>query len=214
MLYKNIKLCFLLLVIFASFLFIGCDYHKDERNSLIKEKNDVEAEIARLQSQQTQISQNIESLSKEIGNQTESLKQHINRQTKMQDDLAAFVLEHKLATLAVIAAGGGAAAVLDKNLDEDTKSALAALGILGAIYCISNYEECADVTAKILYYGSQIDSEEKAIGKLRTDLSGSQRSLETNKQNFAALTKTINEKTTNRNSLQEKHDLLVCRFCF
>lgn len=214
MTYKNKKVVFLLSALFVVFLFSGCDTHKDERATLLKQKNDLEAEIVRLKSQQSQTSQNIESLTSEINNQTESLQQHTNRHTKFKDDLAGYVLEHKLATLAVIAVGGGAASVVNENLDEDTKSTLAVAGIIGAIYCISNYEECGDVTTKILYYGSQIDSEEKTITKLKSDISGSQSSLEKNKQNLASLSKTIDEKTISRNSFQEKHDALLCKFCF
>jgi septal ring factor EnvC (AmiA/AmiB activator) len=214
MTYKNNKIVLLLPVLIVVFLFSGCDTHKDERGSLLKQKNEVEAEIVRLKSQYSQTSQNIESLASEINNQTESLQQHTNRHTKFKDDLAGYVLEHKLATLAVIAAGGGAATILNENLDEDTKSTLAVVVIIGAVYCVSNYEECADVTSKILYYGSQIDSEAKTITKLKSDISVSRAALEKNKQNLAALSKTTDEKTISRNSLQEKHDSLLCKFCF
>lgn len=211
---KNKKICFLLIALFAVFLLNGCDQSKEERASLVRQKNEVETEIVRLKSQQTQISQNIESLASGINNQTQSFQESTKRQKKLKDTLAEYVLEHKLATVALLAAGGGAAGVLDKNLDDDAKGVLAVIGIVGAIYCISNYEECGDVTSKIIYYGGQIDSEEKNINKLRSNIKANESSLAENKQSFASLSKSIDEKTVRRNSLQEKHDSLLCKFCF
>ncbi len=214
MFYKNKKNLVLVITLFTASLFSGCDTHKDERVSLLKQKNEVESQIVSLKSQHTQMSQNIESLSSEINSQMQNLQESIKRHTKLQDSLSEYILEHKMATVAVIAAGGGAASVLDKNLDDDTKSVLAVIGIVGAIYCFSNYEECADVTSKILYYGTQIDAEEKAVGKLKTDITSNKTLLEKNKQSFAYLCKSIDEKLMQNNSLQEKHDSLLCKFCF
>jgi outer membrane murein-binding lipoprotein Lpp len=208
------KLFILSFVVLVITILSGCDKHKEERTNLLKQKSDVEADITKFKSQQSQLSQTIDRLNSDLSSDTESLQQSTIRHTKLKDELAKYVLDHKLATLALIATGGGAAGVLNENLDEDTRTSLMVAGVIGVFYCISNYEECADVTSKILYYGSQIESEGKSINSIKSNLVKNKTTLEESKKNLINLTKTIDEKSIKRNDLQVRHDELVCKFCF
>ncbi len=124
------------------------------------------------------------------------------------------MLDHKLATLAVMTTVAGAASVLEENADPETKSALgpAAL-ILGGLYCLSNAEECAGVTTRILYFGSQIKAETDSITGITSRLTQKKSSLQERALRDSSLAETINKMTEERNSLQQTHDSLMCRFC-
>lgn len=192
----------------------GCDSHKGERPSLQKQMTDIEAEVARLNALQTAASKDIEALPAEIKQDSDRLQQHEQRRTKLQDDLANFLLDHKMASVASMATAGGAATIINENIDEDTKSALRLVGLLGALYCVGNSDECADVAARVLYFGSQIEAEDKNIADVASQLATKKSSLLARQKEHASLGSAITNKTNERVALQQKHDSLLCSLCF
>jgi chromosome segregation ATPase len=192
----------------------GCDTRKGERAELLKQVSAVESELSRLSQQRSEVSRAVEMLPAEIKQASEGLQQHVQRRTKLQDDLGLYIMDHKLATVAVMATVGGVAGVVSDNVDEDTKGTLGLVGLIGALYCAANGEECADVATRVLYFGSQIEAANKNISDLTASLSAKKTLLQKREQELAALAKTIDGKTGERDSLKQKHDSLVCRLCF
>jgi septal ring factor EnvC (AmiA/AmiB activator) len=191
----------------------GCDTNKDKRASVLKQIDAVEADLALLNEQQAAASGSAQALPAEIRQYADSLQQQSQRRTKLQDELNLYILDHKLATVAVMATAGGVAGVVSDNMDEDTKNALGVIGFIGLLYCVANAEECADVTARILYFGSQIEAADKSIGDLTAQLAAKRQALERLEQELAALAENIGTKTGERDALKRQHDSLLCRFC-
>lgn len=206
------------LILFAA-LFVaaaatGCDSHKGERADLLKQVAAVESELSRLNQQRSEVSRAVEMLPAEIKQTSEGLQQHVQRRTKLQDDLGLYIMDHKLATVAVMATVGGVAGVVSDNVDQDTKSTLGLVGLIGVLYCAANGEECADVATRVLYFGSHIEAANKNISDLTSTLSAKKSALQKREQELAALVRTIDGKTGQRDALKQKHDSLVCRICF
>lgn len=207
------------LLVFAIMLFVavtvsGCDTNKDERALLLKQLTDVEANLTRLNERLTEVSQDLEVLPSEIKQHTDGAQQYSQRRTKLQDDLGVYLLDHKMASVALIAAAGGAATVINDNTDQDTKDVLRFAGFIGALYCLDNSGECADVAARVLYFGSQIESENKNIAEARSKLSAGKSLLQERKQEHASLGGMIAKKMSERDALKQKHDSLSCGLCF
>lgn len=175
----------------------GCDTRKGERAGLLKQVSAAESELSRLNQQRSEVSRALEMLPAEIKQASESLQQHARRRTKLQDDLGLYIMDHKLATVAVMATVGGVAGVVGDNVDEDAKSTLGLVGLVGALYCVADGEECADVN----------------ISDLTGMLSAKKSALQKREQELAALVKSIDGKTVERDALKQKHDSLVCRLC-
>ncbi|MCA1619528.1 MAG: hypothetical protein LC795_09515 [Acidobacteria bacterium] len=173
----------------------------------------VEADLALLNEQHAAASSSAQALPAEIRQYADSLQQQSQRRTKLQDELNLYILDHKLATVAVMATAGGVASVVSDNMDEDTKSALGVIGLIGLLYCVANGEECADVTARILYFGSQIEAADESIVGLTARLSAKKQALGQREKESAALAETIGTKTGERDALKRQHDSLLCRFC-
>jgi septal ring factor EnvC (AmiA/AmiB activator) len=192
---------------------VGCDRRKDERASLLNRIEGIEADLARLNERHTVASRIAQALPGEIRQYADGLQQQSQRRTQMQDELDKYVLDHKLATVAVMATAGGVAVVVSDNIDEDTKGTLGVIGLIGALYCVANGEECADVTARILYFGAQIESANKNISELTAKLSAKKQALKQCEEELARLAEAIGAKTNERDTLKQKHDSLLCRFC-
>lgn len=201
-------------LLFITILISGCDTAKDERAALLQQVNTIEADLTLLNERHAGASRAIESLPSEITQSNASLQQHTQRLTKLQDDLSMYLLDHKLASVSILAAGGGAATFINDNIDEDTKNILRLVGLLGALYCINNASECADVTARVMYFGSQIEAEEKAITAITSMLAAKKSALQEREKEYASLGNIISQKAGERDAFKQKHDSLVCRFCF
>lgn len=201
-----------LLVITAAIT--GCDINKAERAKLLKQIEAVEAEISRSNDRLGSLAKETASLSAEITQSTDRLQQHEQRLTSLQDELAAHLLNHKMATVALMATAGGAATIISENIDEDTKSALQIVGVIGALYCVANSDECADVAARVVYYGSQIEGENDSIAAVTSTIAASKLALQKRKEEQTSLSKFIENKTGERDKLKQDHDKLVCSLCF
>lgn len=201
-------------LLFVAIAISRCDRNKGQRAALLKEITGIEADLTRLNERSAQVSVDMNALASDIKQYTVSLQQHSQRRTKLQDELDAYLLDHKMATVAVMATAGGVASVINDNINEDTKDALRVVGFLGALYCLGNSEECADVAARVMYFGSQIESENKNISDATSELSAKKSSLQEREKERASLGQIITKKTLERDALKQKHDLLLCRFCF
>ena len=191
----------------------GCDTHKAKRASILKQVEGVEAEISRSEDRLVIVNKEIESLSAEVTQSTDRLQQHEQRLTSLQDELAGYLLNHKMATVALMATAGGAATIISENIDEDTKSALQIVGVIGALYCVANSDECADVAARVVYYGSQIDAENKSIAAATSTIAAGKLALQKRREEQTSLSKFIETRTGERDTLKQEHDKLVCSLC-
>ena len=211
---RKTSISIIVALLFIVILISRCDRNKAERADLLKQITDIEVNLTRLNEQRAEVSKDRETISSEIKQYADSLQQHSVRRKKLQDELDLFILDHKMATVAVMATAGGVASVINDNIDEDTKNALRIVGVLGVLYCIGNSEECADVTTRILYFGSQIESENKTISDTTSKLGAKKLALQEREKEYTSLDGIINNKTRARDTLKQKHDSLLCRLCF
>jgi len=192
----------------------GCDTRKAERAALLKQVEEAEAEISRSNDRLGVLTKDVETLSAEVSQSTERLRQHEQRLGSLQDELADQLLNHKMATVALMATATGAATIISENIDQDTKSGLQIVGVIGAFYCVANSDECADVAARIVYYGSQIDSEKKSIAAVNSTIATSRLAIQKRQEEQAVVKKFLIHKNLERDALKKKHDDLKCSLCF
>ncbi len=192
---------------------VGCDTKKAERAALLNKIRAVETEVSKMKDEQVRVYTEIEAFTSEIKDQSASIQQHSQRRTKLQDDLSVYVLDHKMTTAALMVTAGSVAGIVNDNVKKESKDALTVVAVLGVVYCIANGEECADVTAHVTYFGSQIEAERKAITDLTSQISMNKSSLQERQNRQASLADTIARKSGERDSLQQQHDSLVCKFC-
>jgi septal ring factor EnvC (AmiA/AmiB activator) len=204
----------ILLILFTSLLAAGCDSHREERAGLRKQIDELNARVAQQKDARSATLTAIDTLNGDIEQQAGSLPQHSQRRAKYQDDLSLFLLDHKLATIAVIAAGGGAATFINDNIDEDTRNALRVAGLVGAIYCLANTEECTDVTARVLYFGALIENENRTIADITSRVNAMKTALQEKQGELREMESAITAQQLERDTLQQKHDSLVCSLCF
>ncbi|MGH1364904.1 MAG: hypothetical protein ACRBF0_15190 [Calditrichia bacterium] len=76
--------------------------------------------------------------------------------SKKQLSMMSYILQHKAATAAIIASGGGLASFLTENMDDDTRGILAVVGLFGLAYCLDNARECAATTVELTAYSTII----------------------------------------------------------
>lgn len=212
-LFPNRNTLALVALLLAALAAGGCDTKKGERAALMTKIKAAEADMSSMKDEQARVSREIENFTSQIKEMSASLQQSSQRRTKLQDELSAFVLDHKLATAAVAATAGSVAGILDENVEKGTKEGLALVAIVGGLYCLSNADECADVTARVTYFGSQIEAEGRAITDVTSRLSRGKSSLQEREKQLSSLSETIGKRLRERDSLQQDHDKLLCKFC-
>ena len=195
----------------------GCDRHKDERAEVSKQITVAEADLAPLNEERSRVSKDEEALNAEIKQQSDTLQPHLDRRTKLQDDLAVYVQDHKTTALVLKMTRTGVAAVLDSKADEKTKDLIrtadAVSNIVAFAYCLKKGEECRNATAQIMSLGAQIDSENQTISDMTAQLDQKKASLQGLQQKQSSLDAAIAAKTKERDDLKQKLDSLTCRFC-
>jgi chromosome segregation ATPase len=216
--YQNKSVKTLIILLFVALTICGCDSHKGERASLSTQITAIEAELVRFKSEQDKVSKALGILASDIEQQTDSLKQHTNRRTKLQDELSLYVLDNKMTTLVLATTVASIGAVLNENTDQKTKDSLNTAGVVGLIlagvYCSNYPEDCASVTAKIAYYGSQIKAESNSISGITAQLSQNKLSLQEHEKKNSSLGDMIAKRISERDALKQKHDSLLCKLCF
>jgi septal ring factor EnvC (AmiA/AmiB activator) len=203
----------LVTLVIATCLLTACDSNKEQRAGLSNQLSTIESDITKQKQQREVLSRSVQTLNADIKRDADNLPAYSQRRAKLQDELSSFLLDHKLATVAVIAAGGAAATFIDDNIDEDTKNTLRVVGLVGALYCIANSDECADVTARVVYFGSQIQEQNKTISDITSRLASMRTSLQARDKELVTLDSTIAARQRERDALKEKHDSMLCTFC-
>ena len=101
------------------------------------------------------------------------LKDYETQRTRLAAQLAdtkakaaARIARDPGAAAALLAAGGGTALALDEQLTDDQRAASGFVGVVGATYCLFNFNECASLTADIAEFTSTEDRLEKEIAAL------------------------------------------------
>lgn len=90
--------------------------------------------------------------------------------SKQRLSMTAYMWQHKAATTAVVAAGGGLASFLTENMDENARTVFTIAGIVGAFYCIDNVDECATVTLRLSNYYDTITEYQKKLDRVNQKL--------------------------------------------
>ena len=80
-----------------------------------------------------------------------------------QSSLVWYCILHPQTTLALSAAGGAVAAIIDENMDGSLKAALGVVGVIGANYCYNYPADCTEVGAEIAHRGYNINSYQEKI---------------------------------------------------
>ena len=141
------------LVLILALLIAGCDPNAEEKEKLTQEMEALKVEIENELEKSNEVLSQLNDCENKISDLEREKVSIEERRTEYQHDLGEYVLDHTMITLSLLAAGGGIAATLEENLDEDVKTILQGLGIVGAVYCILHPTECADVTQTINAYG-------------------------------------------------------------
>lgn len=175
--YNSKTLIHLLVLFFILSILYGCDPNAKEKRILRSEIAQLETDISLELEKKQQYDLRVQSIREEIQYEHSKNRQLLNnindyqekitslksrvvlykvKKAKIQYDMGKYIMNHKMATLSIIATGGGLAATLEENMDEDTKRILQGAGIVGAIYCIFNFKECTRVTTRLYEYDSDI----------------------------------------------------------
>jgi hypothetical protein len=106
----------------------------------------------------------------ELDTALEEKSYYTSKLDKTKFAMFAYIIEHKMATSAIIATGGGLGAFLQENMDESTRNGVMIIGILGLSYCLNNAQECASTTAELTSYAAMINGLEKKINSLNSNI--------------------------------------------
>jgi len=210
--YKNRFVVTLFVLPIVAMAISGCDRHKAERAELGKQIAAIEADLVPLKEEQARLSQEVETLNSEVQQQSDTLQPHVDQLTKLQDELALYVQEHKTTALVLNMTRGGVAAVLDSHADEKTKNLIRTgdtiSKLVAVAYCLRKGEECRNATLKIMSLGSQIDSENATISGMSGQLDQKKASLQELQQKSSSLDASIAAKTQERDGLKQRLDSL------
>jgi chromosome segregation ATPase len=179
------------ILILTAVLLWGCDPNAKEKRTLRLEIKNIKSELngqleikSSMDKEIQNIKNDIESNrlnNSEMLSELEGYKSRLTslkaqkaykeiRKAKLQYDMGRYIMDYPWATLSIIAAGGGLAATLEENMDEDTKNFLQGMGIVGAIYCIFNASECGRVTTKLFSFDSDLTDIKNEISSLNSSI--------------------------------------------
>jgi hypothetical protein len=111
-------------------------------------------------------------VSAQYSSESQQLQQRLqyykNQLNSLQAKLVIYVLTNPQPSSAVLASGAGVVAVLDQNLDSNSKAVLAMAGMFGAFYCAdqANFNYCARVASNLAEYAIQINSVNREINTI------------------------------------------------
>jgi hypothetical protein len=97
------------------------------------------------------------------------LRQNYQIQAKNLDtEMGLYMLSHPKPSAAFIASGLGLAAVLEENLDPNTKAFFVGLGLVGANYCLdsNNAYYCGQVAGNLTGYMVRINNYKQEINAI------------------------------------------------
>jgi peptidoglycan hydrolase CwlO-like protein len=166
-----------------------------------KEVSDLQSRLQEAESDLTSIQAKIADLRKERG-------QVEQRKNEVKDALASYILDNKLATAALVGMGGGAAATVADNVDQDVKATLQGLGLVAAGYYLFNAEECNRVAGQLAYYGSQISDCDKGFEALDAQLSEQQQAVASREESLRNLRQAHSAQQEELEALQGRYNSL------
>lgn len=205
---KFIAIIFLLLTLSA------CDTRRAERQAAEAQLTEKFASFTAIGKKINEIDVNQAELKSQFDTTNNLLNQDKQDKKKVQDALAEYVLEHKAAVAALAATGAGIAGIVAENLDDGTKGALTGAGILGAAYCIFGDDSCADVAAKVTYFGAQIAGYKKQEDAKITKLEGIKQQYQLMEQEKAPLLAQKEAISGELSALKEQIGALACKRIF
>lgn len=178
-----------LILLITLILLSGCDFHKKERDALQEQLAPIKTEYLSVSSEIEDMERNITNLHNEMQGYRDQITNNKSEYENNKLELAKYVMDHKLIAASLAATGTGIAGVINENVSEEDKQALAAMALIGGAICIFNADESFDVSARIGYYGVQIENFKSKISELERQLASKETvvdSLETVRTNKRA----------------------------
>ena len=197
-------------ILITSTVLLGCDLHKEERQTEQQRLEGVSSESERLRGQIEDIDRTIAKFEIEVKEAREDLKTNDSEYEKNKLELAKYSMDHKLAATAAAAGAAGVAALLS-DLDQDQKAAIAAPTLIAVGYCLFNGDECGEVSTRIAYYGTQIAVFKGKVSDAQKRESSARQQIsaaESNRQAIKAKVAEVNARVT---TLREKIRSLECK---
>lgn len=202
------KLSLIVLLLFSVLLISGCDPNAKVKKRITTEIENIKKELNSKIDESNQILLELKDYERRISNLEDDKSSKEIEKSEYQDDMGSYVIDHGMITLSLIAAGGGIAATLEENLDEDIKTFLQGLGIIGAIYCIINPSECAEVTEKIAWYDDKLNNINDEISKIANLIYELKEKLDLLKERYQAYEGSISSLRTELEEKQEEYNSL------
>ena len=205
----HLKITVLLLA--AAALISGCDLHKEERLSEQQKLGAATAQVERLRSQVEDFDRSITKLEVEIKEVREDVKTNDSEYEKNKLELAKYSMEHKMAATAA-AVGAAGVAALFSDLGQEQKSAIAVPTAIAVGYCLFNGDECAEVSARIAYYGTQIAVFKSKVNdgqKRENTARGKLSNIESSRQGLKSQLVDLGARAS---SIRERVQSLQCKF--
>jgi hypothetical protein len=90
----------------------------------------------------------------------------------LSGEMGIYMLKNPQPSAAALASIAGLSAIAAENLDADTKTGLAALGVAGVAYCLDgkNIQYCAEVVTNLIGYSIKIDNYSREIKSIASQI--------------------------------------------
>lgn len=173
----------------------ACDQHKAERQQ-------AQSLLSQQQTEHSHLQRQLEQAQADLAQTERALAEHQERRAAIESEQASrsarlteYLAQHKAAVVALAASGAGAMTALDeearqavdRELGQGASGATVVAGLVGAGYCMFNFDECASVGSTIAAYGTersanrehlqQVDAALQQLAQARTGQQESVQSL-------------------------------------
>lgn len=161
----------------------GCtDPNAVERRLLLSELQEAETRYASANQQVLEL----RSSSHQSETRLKSLRSEL---ADYEGRVQAFMMNHKMATAALMAGTGGAAVALDPNneFSDEARQIGGIIGVIAGVYCFENSEECARVGDQLVQASARVDDYKSQIRLAEETFSRDQKLLATAEQEFEVI---------------------------
>ena len=156
----------LFLIAFSVFA-AGCDVHRTERAEAQQRLEAATTQMRQAaeaaQSIEQQLTQRREEVAA-IGQTVRAIELELSR---IRDEVARYVLDNKLASVAVATTTAGLGRVFS-NLPEQDRAAAAVPAAIAVGYCLFNAADCTDAAARLGWFMTRIESVSQQLDEART----------------------------------------------
>lgn len=106
-----------------------------------------------------------------------------------EGNVQAFMMNNKMAVAALAAGTGGAVVALDatNEFSEEARQVGGVVGVLGGLYCMSNFEECTRVGDQLVQASAHVESLKARINSTEAYYDRESQLLATAEQEFQTL---------------------------